>query len=108
MRSPPPRAARSRCECGEGQGVGDLCFCLTEPPSLTPPHKGNMPSFRLAYKHTLSPILLQPAVAPDQRVRRAVVRELGLGCALELRDNALRKHFAELDAPLIERVDLPD
>ena len=49
-----------------------------------------------------------PAVAPDQRVGRAVVRELGLVRALELGNDALRQHLAQLDAPLIERVDIPD
>ena len=34
--------------------------------------------------------------------------ERGLCLALELRDNALGQHLAKLDAPLVERVDLPD
>src|SRR5262249_47482863 len=46
--------------------------------------------------------------ATDQGVRRAVVSELRLRGALELRNDALREDLTELDAPLIERVDLPD
>src|SRR5207247_11453405 len=46
--------------------------------------------------------------ATDQAVRRAVVTERWLCLALELRNDALGQRLAELDAPLIERVDLPD
>src|SRR5438034_11214891 len=34
--------------------------------------------------------------------------EFRLSLALELRDNALRQHFTQLDAPLVKRVDVPD
>src|SRR6266545_3504435 len=34
--------------------------------------------------------------------------ESGLRLALEFRDNALGQYFAQFDAPLIERVDVPD
>ena len=34
--------------------------------------------------------------------------ELGLALALELGDDSLRQGLAELDSPLVERVDLPD
>src|SRR5258705_9208574 len=34
--------------------------------------------------------------------------ELGLRLALQLRDNALSQHLAELDSPLVERVDIPN
>src|SRR5262245_54227108 len=34
--------------------------------------------------------------------------ELGLALALELRDDALSQDLTEFDAPLIERVDVPD
>ena len=34
--------------------------------------------------------------------------ERRLGPALELRDDSLGQHLAELDAPLVERVDVPD
>src|SRR5207302_1873129 len=47
-------------------------------------------------------------IAPDEVVRRAVVVELGLRRALELGDDALGEHLAQLDPPLIERVDVPD
>src|SRR5450755_42262 len=36
------------------------------------------------------------------------MRELGLFRAFELGDDALRENFAEFDAPLVERIDLPD
>src|SRR3990172_8821547 len=51
---------------------------------------------------------LERSIASDQGVRRAVVAEPGLRLALELREDALRQHLAELHAPLVERVDLPD
>src|SRR6185436_2304482 len=50
----------------------------------------------------------EPAGATDQGVRRAVVAELRLRLALELRDDPLGQHLAQLDAPLVEGVDLPD
>src|SRR4030095_8427803 len=34
--------------------------------------------------------------------------ELGLRLALEFRDNSLSQHLAELDAPLVERVNIPN
>src|SRR5262245_57240093 len=46
------------------------------------------------------------AVAADPAVGRAVVAR-GAG-ALELAGDALGEHLAELDAPLVERVDVPD
>src|SRR3989442_1045622 len=48
------------------------------------------------------------AVAADQRVGGAVVVELGLLGRLQLRDDPLRQHLAELDSPLVEGVDAPD
>ncbi len=56
----------------------------------------------------MSRLAFQLAVSADQGVGRAVVGQLGLGLALELGDDLLRQHLAELDAPLIEGVDLPD
>ncbi len=47
------------------------------------------------------------AIAADQGVSRAVVAENGLGFALELRDDAVGQHLTELDAPLVEAVDVP-
>src|SRR5262245_14167577 len=52
-------------------------------------------------------VFLNP-IATDQVVRRAVVTERGLRRALELRDDSLGQHLAQFDAPLIERVDVPD
>src|SRR5678815_175254 len=48
------------------------------------------------------------AIAPDEVVRGAVVAERGLLLALQLRDDALGQHLAQLDAPLVEGVDVPD
>src|ERR1700674_472895 len=48
------------------------------------------------------------SVAADQRVCRAVVRQWRLGRAFEFGNGPLRQHLAELDAPLIERIDVPD
>src|SRR5690242_10867918 len=47
-------------------------------------------------------------VAADQVVGRAVVRELRLALALELRDDPLGELLPQLDAPLVERIDVPD
>ena len=47
-------------------------------------------------------------VAPDQRVRRAVVIQRRLRAAAELRDDSLRQHFSQFHAPLVERVEVPD
>src|SRR6185369_13880884 len=51
---------------------------------------------------------LHAAIALDQRIGGAVVRELARNGSVELRQDALSKDLAELDTPLIERVDLPD
>src|SRR5262249_27920381 len=47
-------------------------------------------------------------VTPDQVVGGAVVLKLGRFWAFELWDNRLRQRFAQLNAPLVERVDVPD
>src|SRR5215470_9200527 len=47
-------------------------------------------------------------MAADQRVSRAVVPERRLRRTLELGDDALRELLPEFDAPLVERVDVPD
>src|SRR5262249_1099069 len=51
---------------------------------------------------------LARAIPPDQRVGRAVMLGLRLRCALELRNDPLGEHLAQLHAPLVEGVDLPD
>src|ERR1700760_1246052 len=55
-----------------------------------------------AWSHSSSRFLLGLPVAPDEGVRRTVVAELGLGLVREFRNDALRQHLAELDAPLVE------
>src|SRR5690348_10477395 len=51
---------------------------------------------------------LERAVAADQRIGGGVVIELRICRALELRDDALCQHLAQLNAPLVEGVDPPD
>src|SRR6516165_9884133 len=43
----------------------------------------------------------------DQRICRTVVTKLGLCFAFEFGDDVQRQYLAELDAPLVERVDVP-
>ena len=49
-----------------------------------------------------------PAVAPDKCLRRTVMPEWRLLYTFQLRDNAFRQYFAQLDAPLIKGINLPD
>src|SRR5450755_1248960 len=56
----------------------------------------------------LTASLSQVAIAPDQRIGRAVVREHGLAAARNFCRSALGQRLAELHAPLIEGVDVPD
>src|SRR6185437_878732 len=58
--------------------------------------------------HASRPGSFQLAIASDQRVGRAVMLELGIRFALELRDDLLGQRLAQLHAPLVEGVDLPD
>src|SRR5271157_586852 len=46
------------------------------------------------------------AIMADQRIGRTVMAKLGL--CREFGDDALGKDLAELDAPLVERIDVPD
>src|SRR5262245_31839122 len=50
----------------------------------------------------------QLPIAPYERVGRAVVLEVRIARAGQLGDDSIGQHFAKLDAPLVERVDLPD
>src|SRR5215468_1151764 len=50
----------------------------------------------------------QLAVAADQVVGGAVMLQHRLRCTLELGDDALGQDLAQLDAPLVEGIDLPD
>ena len=47
-------------------------------------------------------------VAADQGVCRTIVCETGFAGTLKLRDDAVGQHFPKFDAPLVERVDMPD
>src|SRR5580704_14190446 len=51
---------------------------------------------------------LELAIAPDQRVGRAVMLELGFRGTFQLGDDPLGERLAQFHAPLIERIDLPD
>src|SRR5262245_17482077 len=53
-------------------------------------------------------IPFQPAVAGDQRVSRAVVGKLRIGRGFQFGHDAVGKDLAELDTPLVKRVDVPD
>src|SRR5262249_8256572 len=46
--------------------------------------------------------------APDERVRRRIVREPELAARRQLRRDTRGQRLAKLDTPLIERVDAPD
>src|SRR5690606_18986096 len=89
--------------------------CTTETTSSTStPPESAMPIvlalavFMVTSRRTVtSSSCFERPVTPDQLVGRTVVGELGLRI-LELGDDALREHFAELDAPLVERVHIPD
>ena len=48
------------------------------------------------------------AIAPDECVRRTVMLEWRLLYTFQLRDNPFRQYLAQLDAPLIEGINLPD
>src|SRR5579883_778233 len=52
--------------------------------------------------------LSELSVTPDQVIGGAIVSERWIRCALEFRHNSLGKDFTELNAPLIERIDVPD
>src|SRR5262245_33830708 len=52
--------------------------------------------------------LFARAIAADKGVGRAVVRKFGIGRTLQFGCDAVGEDFAELDAPLIERVHAPD
>src|SRR5581483_6652255 len=47
-------------------------------------------------------------IPPDELVGRGVVVQVGLARGLQLRDDPARERLAELHAPLVERVDVPD
>jgi len=48
------------------------------------------------------------SIAANEVVRRAVVLELGRRLAFEFGNDALGKHFAQFDAPLVKRINVPD
>src|SRR5579883_1314476 len=48
------------------------------------------------------------SIQSNQCVGRAIVGELWLLGAFQFGDDAVGKHFAQFDAPLVEGVDIPD
>src|SRR5262249_55580797 len=84
--------------------LGNLALDELERPSAT----WHLHGTHLCHDMLLLAAVPESAIATDQSIRRRIVRELGLRRALELRDDALRELLPELDAPLIERVDVPD
>src|SRR2546430_5312385 len=60
------------------------------------------------YLSAVGSALAQLAIAADERVGRAVVRECWVRGALQLGNDPLRQDLAKLHAPLIERIDLPN
>jgi hypothetical protein len=58
--------------------------------------------------HSPYTAFLKAAVASDQSVGRAIVREFRLRFALEFRDDSLGQDLSQFDSPLVEGVDLPD
>src|SRR5215470_11836286 len=51
---------------------------------------------------------LEFAVMADQRIRRTIMAQVGLCVAFEFGDDVQGQHLAQFDAPLIERIDVPD
>src|SRR6516225_8693825 len=51
--------------------------------------------------------LLETAVASDQTVGRTIVVEHGLSLVLKFGNDALCQNLAQLDAPLVERINIP-
>src|SRR5712671_5685807 len=52
--------------------------------------------------------LLERAVAANQTVGRTIVVEHGLSTALDFWNDAPRQNLAQLDAPLVERINVPE
>ena len=48
------------------------------------------------------------AIAPDKRIRRAVMLECWLAYIFKFRDRSHCQHFSQLNAPLVERIDIPN
>src|SRR5271157_4842541 len=62
-------------------------------------------SFELYASHCPT---LQLAAAADERVGRTVMLEIKLGHAFEFANDTLRKSLTQLNAPLVEGVDVPE
>ena len=52
--------------------------------------------------------LLQFSIPPDQIVRRTVVFEFWRGFAFQFGNDPLGEHLAQLDAPLIKGINVPN
>jgi len=53
-------------------------------------------------------IKLQPAVAPDECIGRAVMLKFRLPDTFQFGNNAFHQYLAQIDATLIEGIDMPD
>ena len=60
------------------------------------------------YPCPLNLCALALAIPADQIVGRTVVIERWFALAFQFRNDPLRQHFAQLHAPLVEGIDLPD
>src|SRR5262249_14142937 len=96
-------ASRNRPVARSASSSASLAIVRVEKVKGSPPSAGGIGISGSSTGH-----LPQPAVTADQGIRRAVVGEIGWVGILQLRDDALGQHFAQLHAPLVERVDLPD
>src|SRR5256885_577471 len=79
-----------------------FCSCSSKVPMSVTSHS------KSRWARVSSRYALAGPIALDEVVGGAVVAELGLRLALQLRDDVLGQHLAELNAPLIERIDDPD
>src|SRR5260370_26902301 len=52
--------------------------------------------------------LFELPIPLNKRIGRTIMRQLRFLSTLKLRNDAVRQHFARLDAPLVERIDVPD
>src|ERR1700690_3268040 len=68
-------------------------------------HSCRVPSACGGFSGRLDPLLPIPA---NEGAGGAVVLELRFFRTLQFRDDALCQHFAQFDAPLVERIDVPD
>src|SRR5436305_13930080 len=52
--------------------------------------------------------IFELAITLNERIRRTIMSQLRFFGTLKLRDDAVSKHLAQFNTPLVERVDIPD